>query len=82
MPANNYVYFGEIDRFGYTLQAIDTTEAKVRKALTDEYVRIFKRDNDGMHPSKCKYDGDRSYMSIFKEELFIEKREFGEVTWT
>ena len=92
MAARKYIYFGEIYRFGYTLHCIDTSEEKVRNALIEEYVKTYKQRNCGSDPRKAyelresgadDYDEeDAEYYKTFLDELYIQRREFGEVYWT
>ena len=80
MAKRKYIYFCEIERFGYTLQVIGLTEKEARDAMIEEYVRVFQEEN-GEHPNESiKYD-DRTYMDIFLDELFVDKRELGKVEW-
>lgn len=80
MAKRKYVYYAEIERFGYTLNVIGLTEEEARDAITKEYVDAFKKEN-GKHPSKSIAYGDRTYMDIFNDELCVTKREFGKVAW-
>ena len=80
MAKRKYVYYAEIERFGYTLSTIALTEEEARDAITKEYVDSFKKEN-GKHPSKSIAYGDRTYMDIFNDELCVTKREFGKVAW-
>lgn len=92
MAARKYIYFGEIYRFGYTLHCIDTSEEKVRNALIEEYVKTYKKCNDGADP-KSEYElkesgsdeynsDDAEYYEAFLDDLCIQKRKLGEVEWT
>ena len=92
MAARKYVYFGEVDRFGYMLECIDTSEEKVRNALIEEYIRVYKQRN-GSDPREAfelresgadedEYDNvDAEYYEHFLGDLVIQKRELGEVEW-
>ena len=44
------VWYGELDRFGYTLRAVGRTKDETVSALMDEYVAWFKSANDGEDP--------------------------------
>jgi hypothetical protein len=47
-----YIYFSEIERFGYTLQCIALTEEECKKAMVAEYVKVYKREN-GTDPEEA-----------------------------
>lgn len=93
MAARKYVYFSEIERFGYTLRCIGRTEDEVRNAMIEEYVKNYKATNDGADPRKAyeliksgvdetdEYEIDASYYETFLEELYVDKVEFGNVKW-
>ena len=101
MAKRKYVYFGEVERFGYTLQCIASSEEECREAMINEYVTAYIRRNDA-NPKEAyewmkknegrkdlkkldeyyDYKDDASYFSVFLDELYIEKREFGKVEWT
>ena len=100
MAKRKYIYFSEIERFGYTLQCIALTEEECRKAMIDEYVKTYKYENktdpkeayEWMEANKDRedleeldeyyeYETDAEYFSDFLEELYIDKRELGEVEW-
>ena len=80
MAKRKYVYYAEIERFGYTLSTIALTEKEAKDAITEEYIKAFK-DENGEHPSKCILPSNRTYMDIFNDELFVTKRELGSVSW-
>lgn len=52
MAKRKYVYFSEIDRFGYNLQCIALTEKDCKRAMIDEYVKAYKREN-GTDPEEA-----------------------------
>lgn len=89
---NKTVWFCETERFGHTLQVIGRTKEEAREAMIKEYVRAYKRQNDGADPQQeylLKQSGsdeysaaDADYFEIFLDELYIEEREFGKVEWT
>ena len=81
--SEKYVYVAEIERFGYTLRVIGETEEEAKTALTNEYIRAFKNNNEDMHPKDaiCEYDEKRTYYDIFKDEMCVEKAYFGKVEW-
>ena len=91
MSERKYVYYGEIERFGYTLQCFGRTEEEVRNALIEEYVKSYKKRNNGADPRKAyelmqkesdDYDEDDAlYYETFLDELYIDKQEFGHVKW-
>ena len=84
MAKQKYVWFGSVDKFGYMLECIGTSEQQVKDALTKAYIEAFKNANDGMDPAKeYKYSEDdgETYLDCFYEDLVIEKRAIGEVEW-
>lgn len=91
MAKRKYVWFAEVNRFGYFLQCIGNSESEVRDAIIEEYVRAYKTRNDGADPRAeylLKQNGsdeynaeDADYYEWFIEELYIEKRELGKVEW-
>lgn len=72
----NKIYFGDCERFGYTLQCIGTSENEVKAALIKEYIKAYKHEN-GVDP---RNDGTDCY-EVFLSEMFIEEREIGKVYW-
>ena len=89
---DNTVWFCETERFGYTLQVIGRTKEEAKEAIIKEYVRAYKKQNDGADPQQAyllrqsgseEYDFiDADYFETFLDELYIEEREFGKVEWT
>lgn len=79
MAQLKYIYFCEIDRFGYTLQAIGLTEREARQAIIDEYIKTYIKNN-GINP-RTDPDGRYDY-NVFINELYVDKREIGAVVWT
>lgn len=92
MSEMKYVYYGEIERFGYTLQCFGRTEEEVRNALIEEYVESYKKRNNGSDPRKAyelmqeesdDYDlCDALYYETFLDELYIDRKELGHVEWS
>lgn len=92
MAKRKYVYYSEIDRFGYTLQCIALSEEECKEAMINEYVKTYIKIN-GEDPreawAKATVDNeciDDNYaaedFARFFGELFIEKRELGVVEWS
>lgn len=46
MANRKYIYFSEMDRFGYTLHCISLTEKECREAMIAEYIRRYKYATD------------------------------------
>lgn len=80
MAKRKYVYFSEMERFGYTLQVIALTEEEAKQAMIDEYIKAFKKDNF-CDPRECHRESGETYFDTFLDELYVEKREFGKVYW-
>lgn len=81
MAAKKYIYFCEMERFGYTLQVIGRTEEEAKQTMIDEYIKTYIKCN-GCHPKDDVDYSDESYLDIFLDEMYVEKREFGKVEWT
>lgn len=79
MAKRKYVYFGEVERFGYMLECIGLTEQETKEAMINEYVRAYKNKN-GVDPREGD-DEDKKYYNNFIEDLSISKRELGVVEW-
>ena len=52
MAKRKYIWYGEVDRFGYDLQCIALTEKECKRAMIDEYVKIYKKEN-GTDPEEA-----------------------------
>lgn len=91
MANRKYIYYSEVDRFGYTLRCIALTEKECREAMISEYVRAYEQRN-GENPKEV-YEQlvaneefiDDNYAAEdyarFIGELEIEKRELNKVEW-
>lgn len=84
MGKRKYIYFAEVERFGYTLQCVGLSEEEVREAMINEYVRAYKqrngtdpRDEDEIDPRWGNH-----YFTTFLDELYVDKREINKVEWT
>ena len=71
--ANDKIYVGELERFGYTLRYFGHSEAEVRKALMNAYVKGYNYCN-GVNPDKAE-------KKTADDEMFIEEITFGKVEW-
>ena len=82
MNKRKYVYFAEIDRFGYTLQVISLTKEEAEEAMKAEYIRVFTKEN-GYDPREDNEDcgNGQTYWETFLDELHVEKRELNMVKW-
>ena len=77
MANRKYIYFCEVEKFGYMLQVIALT----KEAITKEYIKAFTANN-GTSPKRVKTDySNRTYYDVFMDELNIERRELGKVVW-
>lgn len=79
----NGVWYAELERFGYTLQTVAGTEKEAKDALLAEYIKAFKRYNDGQDPRRYKefFVEDRTCYEIAEEEIYTTFMEFGKVEW-
>lgn len=76
---NNTVFYGELDRFGYDLTVVGTSESDVKSALMKEYNRAYKRYN-GL--KRLSDDPEyKEYYDIAKEEIQIIELEMNKVEW-
>ena len=82
MSKRKYIYFAEIERFGYTLQVIALTKEEAEEAMKEEYIRAFI-DANGYDPREDEddYISGETYWEVFLDELHIEKRELNKVEW-
>lgn len=67
------MFYGELDRYGASLEVIGLSEAEVRNALEAEYRRAF-----------CKVFGrepDEFYMESVREDTEVREMRCGEVVW-
>lgn len=78
--AKDTVYYGQLERFGYTLTAIGRTEREVRKALEKEYVETYISEN-GADPREEFWDDGESYYKVAMDEMYIDEFTFGKVEW-
>ena len=78
MAKRKYIYFCEVERFGYTLQVIGLTEEETRQAMINEYVKTYTKIN-GFDPRE-EID-ERTDYDVFIDELYVSKRELGVVEW-
>lgn len=76
----NRIYYGQLERFGYTLTAVGRSEKEVRKALEKEYVRVYKYEH-GVHPKEDFWDGGRSYYDVAMDEMYVDAFIPGKVEW-
>lgn len=72
--AKQKVWYGQLDRFGYTLTTLAATEEAVRKALIAEYKKAYMQYNYGSKP-------DREELACAKEEIYAEQFTLGDVHW-
>lgn len=83
MAKRKYIYFAEVERFGYTLQCVGLSEEEVRNAMIDEYIKTYI-DRNGVDPrdeDEVDRYGDH-YFTVFLDELYVDKREINKVEWT
>lgn len=91
MTEADKIWFSETERFGYTLQCVGRTEKEVVNSIIEEYVRAYKIRNNGIDPRAeylLKLKGSDEYdeyaaedFEVFRDELYVEEREFGKVEW-
>ena len=82
MGKRKYVYFTEIERFGYIWQVISLTKEEAERAIKEKYIKIFTKEN-GYDPRDNDEDcgNGQTYWETFLDELIIEKRELNTVKW-
>lgn len=80
------VYISELDRFGYTLRAVGKTKREAEDAIINEYVKTYKKWNDGEDPAVTESDrfyGDgRTMLEVARDDIQTESAVLGEVEWT
>ena len=75
----NTIYYGELERFGYTLTAVGKTREEVKSAILNEYIKAYKDWNNGYFPEgseEFEHDYDAA-----REDLFTRELEFNKVEW-
>ena len=79
--AKGKIYFGQLERFGYTLTVVGRTEDEVYEALEKAYVEAYKNENYGADPREDVMYGDRTYYDVAMDEMYIDEFIPGEVQW-
>lgn len=75
----NAIYYGELERFGYTLTAVGKTEQDVTRALLKEYKKAYKQWNE---LARLSDDPEfKEYYERAKDDLKIIELEFNKVEW-
>lgn len=75
-------YLARLDRFGYTLTCISTSEEKARAAVEARYIKAFI-ENNGEHPGDVPsdyYDGESALKSALDDMTVLELAD-GVVEW-
>lgn len=75
------VWVATIDRFGYDLTVVEETEDKAREALIKEYIRTYKKYNNGSNPATDDGGWGRTYLEVMEEEIDCTEMTFGKVEW-
>ena len=75
------VYICELERFGYTLTAVGETEEQAKNAIIKEYVKTYKKWNDGEDPRKEERRGGVSYYDEMLEDIITYDLPIGKVEW-
>jgi len=79
--AQKYAYLAKLDRFGYEITAIGRTEKEAADAVIKSYTNAYKSEH-GISPGRDKMPySDKSYLSLAKTELYVEKLELGKAIW-
>lgn len=71
--ADNKIFVGTLERFGYELRVVTNSEAEARKLLMKEYKKAYEEINH------CKLT--KEAISTAEDELFIEEVTLGKVEW-
>lgn len=71
--ADNKIFIGTLDRFGYELRVVTNSEEEARKLLMKEYKKTFETINH--------YRPTKEYINTAEDELFIEEVTLGKVEW-
>ena len=75
------IYLAELDRFGYTLSAVATTEDEAVRAIMREYRREYKKTN-GTNPGQDINElFGRSYSAAAREDIIVTEYTMGRVEW-
>lgn len=71
--ADNKIFIGTLDRFGYELRVVTNSEEEARKLLMKEYKNAYEEINH-CKPSKETF-------RIAKDEIFVDEVTLGKVEW-
>ena len=78
------VFIGTLDRFGYELTVVSSSEEKCRDLLLEEYKRAYEMRNPGEDPEE-EIAEDRysnlTYYELAKEDMAITEMELDKVEW-
>lgn len=77
---NETIYICTLDRFGYTLTTAGKTEKQAREAIIKEYVKTYKKWNNGADPRK-EERRNGTYYDEMLEDLYVYELPIGEVEW-
>ena len=77
----NSVWYGELERFGYTLSVVSKTEKGVRKALMQAYEKTYRNINDDADPRKDIDRYGETYYKSAADDVVVWEMPFGRVEW-
>lgn len=80
MQGRPTVFISQLERFGYTFEAVGRTAKEAETAVLSKYFELYK-DINGNPPDVEWVDDRHTYWSLAKEEIFTEEVELGKVRW-
>ena len=76
------MYLATLDRFGYELTVLESTEKKAISAIMKAYTKAYKDEWDGLDPKKeYTRDNNISDYRLAEAEINIEELQLGAVVW-
>ena len=76
------MYLATLERFGYELTVIESTEKKAVSAIMKAYTKAYKDEWGGCDPKEeYTWDSNISDYRLAESEISIEELQLGKVVW-
>lgn len=76
------MYLATLDRFGYELTVLESTEKKAISAIMKAYTKAYKDEWDGLDPKEeYTHFSNISDYRLAESEINIEELQPGKVIW-
>lgn len=75
------IYLAELDRFGYMLSAVATTEDEAVRAVMQEYKRAYRAENGNSPGQDMCPERGKSYSAAAREDVVVTAYTTGKVEW-